>query len=439
MKSRTTRFVITLAGLFLALSGAAVEPRATNSASLGRSHFAAFGTNRVHYVTAGSGAYTVLFVHCWAGNSGFWREQVPVLADRALLILVDLPGHGLSDKSHTNYTADFFASAVVAVLRDVGVDRATLVGHSMGVPVICRVYAQAPDKVAALVAIDGQLRRPAITRDEFEQFVAPFSAPNYREHTTRFIGSLFPSPGTEALRDRVVADLLKTPQYVMSSAMAGMFGPDQPDWDVKKANVPVLVINATNPRWTAEYEDHVRSLSAQTEYRTIDGVGHWLMLEKPAEFNATLVEMLKKYDLISPVEFRSRPVGPNSGGRDRSQDTMENIAKKEFKTSWGSLMTVNLLRAPGTARYKYMITVSAYLPPKEDWRYRDFHVEVRDHEGHSIRIFEPGRPDDPLDTLSGLGWPCYLLDCFVDAPPSAVPESVEIWLRKEHYTARFSQ
>ena len=84
----------------------------------------------------------------------------------------------------------------------------------------------------------------------------------------------------------------------MLGSMEGMFGADRPDWDVKKANVPVLVINANNPMWTDEYKAYVRSLSPQTDYRTIDGVGHWLMLEKPAEFNAALTGLLRKFGLV---------------------------------------------------------------------------------------------------------------------------------------------
>ena len=78
-----------------------------------------------------------------------------------------------------------------------------------------------------------------------------------------------------------------------------MFGAGQPDWDVKHADVPVLVINARNPMWTASYEDYARSLSAQTDYRIIEGAGHFLMLEKPAEFNAALTDMLGKFGLIA--------------------------------------------------------------------------------------------------------------------------------------------
>ncbi|PYL00760.1 MAG: hypothetical protein DME19_04105 [Verrucomicrobia bacterium] len=263
--------------VFLLVAGCASSQHTANA---GESRFASFGTNKVHYLVEGKGSHAVVFVHCWAGNAGLWRDQVPALADKARLVLIDLPGHGQSDKPHTDYTMDFFAGAALAVMRDAQVDKATLVGHSMGAPIICRVYKQAPEKVAALLAVDGFLRRPKMSPEQAEQFVAPFRSPEYREHTTRFIGAMFPVPGTETLRDRVVSELLATPQYVMLGAMEGMFGAGQPDWDLKKVTVPVLAINAPNPMWTDEYKDYVRSLSPKTDYRTMDGVGHWLMLEK---------------------------------------------------------------------------------------------------------------------------------------------------------------
>ena len=299
--NKTFSFASTAAGLLFSLACASAQTPAkpTNSVPLGQSHFVFLGTNKIHYVTAGKGSHTIVLVHCWAGNSGFWREQVPALADKARLVLIDLPGHGESDKPHTQYTMDFFASAVLTVMRDAHVDKATLVGHSMGTPVMCRVYKQAPEKVAALVAIDGILRRPKMPAEQAEKLVAAFRAPEYRENTRKGMGALFPVPGTEALRVRVVSELLATPQYVMVSAMEGMFGADQPDWDVKKATVPVVVINAPNPMWTDEYKDYVRSLSPKTDYRLIDGVGHWLMLEKPAEFNTALIGMLRKFGLIA--------------------------------------------------------------------------------------------------------------------------------------------
>jgi len=282
------------AAALLLLAGCTHTPP-TNAAG---PHFATFGTNKIHYVVAGSGAHSIVFVHCWAGNLGFWREQVPALAGRARLIFVDLPGHGRSDKPRAAYTMDYFARAVLAVMRDARVDKATLVGHSMGAPVICRVFHQAPERVAALVSVDGLLRRPQMTPEQGAQFVDQFRNPDYRENTRKFMATMFPAPGTEAVRERVIAEMLETPQFVMLGAMEGMFGADQPDWDIRHAAVPVLAINAPNPMWTDAYREYVRSLSAQTDYRVIDGTGHWLMLEKPAEFNAVLTDLLHRHDLI---------------------------------------------------------------------------------------------------------------------------------------------
>jgi pimeloyl-ACP methyl ester carboxylesterase len=277
-----------------ACASRAAEPRID-----GKSHYANFGSNKVHYVTTGTGDKTLVFIHGWSGNGNLWNEQAPAVASKAKLIFIDLPGHGQSDKPHTNYTMDFLADGALAALRDGGVKKAALVGHSMGVAVICRMDAKAPELVTGLVAVDGWLRRPELTAEQIGQFTGPYRGPGYREHTTKFITSMFPNPGTEAVRDRVLSEVLKTPQHVMSSAMEQMFNSAEPNWDLKKVDVPVIAINAPNPRWTAEYETYVKGLSPKSEYRVIEGVGHCLTMEQPTKFNAVFIELLSKHNLIS--------------------------------------------------------------------------------------------------------------------------------------------
>lgn len=292
-----------LAGIAIALQficPASAQPlsHSANPIPGAKSHFARFGTNRVHYLLVGRGAETLVFIHGWSGNSGFWREQVPAFADKARLILIDLPGHGRSDKPQVDYTMDYLARGVLAVLRDARVRKATLIGHSMGVPVICRVHEQAPDKVAALVAVDGLLRRSQFKPEEVEKYLAPYREPDFRGHVTNFLYSMFPDASGHPLRDRVLAEVLATPPHVMSSAMNGMFATNQPAWDMRDVKVPVLVLNAPNPRWNADYEAYARALSPKTDYRVLEGTGHCLMLEKPAEFNAALLAMLQEFDLV---------------------------------------------------------------------------------------------------------------------------------------------
>lgn len=260
--------------------------------------FARMGTNRIHYLTAGQGSNTLIFIHGWACNAGFWREQIPAFADKARLVLIDLPGHGESDKPDVDYTMAYFAESVLTVMSDAKVEKAILVGHSMGAPIICQAYAKAPEKVAGLVAVDGFLRRPKVNAEQADTMAAPYRKPEYRDQLKQMVGFMFPNAGTEALRDRVSDEMAKTPQHVMASAMGEMFNLKRPAWDLAKVEVPIMSINAKTPMWTENYEKYVHSLSAKTDYRLIEGTGHFVMLEKPDEFNTTLIEMLRKFDLL---------------------------------------------------------------------------------------------------------------------------------------------
>jgi pimeloyl-ACP methyl ester carboxylesterase len=263
------------------------------------SHFVSLGANRIHYLTAGKGDRTIVFVHCWAGNLSFWREQIPALAGHARLIFVDLPGHGRSDKPQTAYTMDFFADAVLAVLEDAKVSKAIFIGHSMGACVISRIYDRSPEKVSALICIDGLLRRPSGQDEQMEAMLAPFGTPQYLDHAKQLIYTFFPTPGTEALRDSIMSEMLATPQHVMAGGMHAMFGPRQFDWVLKNVRVPVAVINAPGFWWNHGYENYIRSLTPQSEYLILDGVGHFPMLEKPAEFNAALSSVLQKFGSLA--------------------------------------------------------------------------------------------------------------------------------------------
>jgi non-heme chloroperoxidase len=269
------------------------------SVSDAQSYFTSVGTNSIHYAIIGKGKHTIVFVHGWCCNLGFWREQIPLLADSARLILIDLPGHGQSGKPEANYSIDYFAKAVLAVLTDAKVDKVIFIGHSMGAAVLCQVHYHAPEKFAALVSVDGLLCRLPNPPAETRALLGAFASPQYLDHARKFISDFFPVPGTEALRDRVTAEMIATPQPVMLGAMAAMLDPAQPDWILRKVDKPVMVINARSPWWANGYESYVRSLSPQVDYRVLDGVGHFLMLEKPAEFNAHLAEMLQKFDLLA--------------------------------------------------------------------------------------------------------------------------------------------
>src|ERR1051325_7022748 len=91
------------------------------------SRFAKLDDARVHYVNYGKGDEALVLIHGWTQNADAWRDNIPDLAKRNRVIVVELPGHGQSDKPQTNYSMEYFARAVDVVTRDAKVKRAVLV------------------------------------------------------------------------------------------------------------------------------------------------------------------------------------------------------------------------------------------------------------------------------------------------------------------------
>lgn len=259
--------------------GAAQQPRSRNALLDGA---------RVHYLDVGNDDDVLVMVHGWASDVSFFEQQVADLAGRVRLLVVDLPGHGASDEPNVDYSMNLFARAVEAVLDDAGVEHAFLVAHSNGVPVARQAWRQFPERIRGLVLIDGTLRQMEVT-DFQRQLVAQFKSPDYPQHAEQLVDSLS-SFAPEELRPHIREVMLATSQ----EALAGGFeaAMDPAIWGEDPIDVPTLVLQAQSPFWDASYEEYVRGLVPQLDYRVLEGVSHFLHMEVPDVFLAALSEFL---------------------------------------------------------------------------------------------------------------------------------------------------
>jgi pimeloyl-ACP methyl ester carboxylesterase len=249
---------------------------------------------KVHYTDYGKGENALLFVHGWSCDETFWASQASALGAKFHVITIDLPGHGQSDKPQIPYTVDLYVRAIDAVLRDANVKAATLIGHSNGAPVIRQFYRKFPEKTRALVIVEGSLR-PFGDRAMREKFVALLKAPNYEENTGKLIDSMTSPIKDAALRERIKAAMLRTPQHVGASEFESAL--EDALWKPDEIKVPVLMILAKQPAWTTEYEEWVRGIVPDLDYQMWEGVSHFLMMEEPAKFNQALSAFLEKKKL----------------------------------------------------------------------------------------------------------------------------------------------
>ena len=268
---------------------------ADDKTQTGEAKFATLDGAKVHYVNYGNGSDALVLIHGWTQNIDSWRDQIPELSKRSRVIAIDLPGHGKSDKPEIKYSMDLFARAVDAVLQDAKVNRAVLAGHSMGTPVARQFYRKYPDKTLALVIVDGALR-PFGNKEMMDQLIAGLRGPKYKETIDGMFGMMLGSGMPAETQQRIKSATASTPQHVLVSAMEGMADPAI--WGDDKINVPTLSILAKNPFYPPNIDELNRGVAPNIEQTMWEGVGHWLMMDKPKEFNAAVIAFLDKHKLL---------------------------------------------------------------------------------------------------------------------------------------------
>ena len=243
----------------------------------------------LHWTSSGSGPQTLVLVHGWTCDDSSWSAQVPALMGKYRVLTLDLPGHGKSGKIEASrFSMDLFARAVEAVRAEARAGRLVLVGHSMGVPVI-RQYARLyPQHVKALVIVDGVVvlgapppagAQPS-QRPEPERMKGP-DGPKNRETMIR---GMFTPATPKPLQDHVLKMMLAAPESTAYGAMVATFDPKV--WGNDVMTMPVLGLFADksalgNPEIT-------KKVLPNYEHHEVAGTGHFVMMEKPREFNALL-------------------------------------------------------------------------------------------------------------------------------------------------------
>jgi pimeloyl-ACP methyl ester carboxylesterase len=250
---------------------------------------------KIHSAVTGKGAKTVVLVHGWTCDSTSWSEQVPALEKNYRVVTLDLPGHGKSDSPKDGkYSMELFARAIESVRAEAKADRVVLVGHSMGTPVIVEYARLFPQHTAGLVFADGVtpgIVPPAAAGSAPGHPGDAMKGPDGRKNREAMINGLFTPQTSPAIQSKVRAMMLTPSDATAAGAMNATFNPDG-QFLVGTIDVPVLAIYAGHSR--LENPDYLHAHYTHVEITKIPDTGHFLMLEKPDEFNKLLLDFLAK-------------------------------------------------------------------------------------------------------------------------------------------------
>jgi pimeloyl-ACP methyl ester carboxylesterase len=245
---------------------------------------------KIAYSVYDRGEPTLVFVHGWCGNRSVWYKQVPYFAKKYRVVALDLGGHGASGRQRQVYTQEAFGEDVAAVVNAAGADKVILIGHSMSGTVILEANRLLKGKVCGLIAVD--------TLENFERVAAPEEIGKHIDPMKKdfvkgsgaFVREMFAADADPKLVKLVIANVSSvTPAIAISTLECYFNTPVIPL--LCDVHVPLWCLNAD--LWPSSPEINSKYLKSY-HLRVMPGVGHFLMVEAPDEFNRQLEDIINR-------------------------------------------------------------------------------------------------------------------------------------------------
>jgi pimeloyl-ACP methyl ester carboxylesterase len=228
----------------------------------------------------------VVFLHSLAGNTGQWAAQLEHVRKTRRAVAVDLRGHGHSEPpSDGQYRIEVQVSDMDAVVDALGLERFAVVGHSFGAGVALEYAAARPARISHLVVADPIGDGTQTPEAEIRPFLEALDSPAYTETIEGYWSSIAGSDG--GVLERLLADLRATPRETVIGGLNAVMAYD-PKPALARLRTPTLAI--VTPANDFPYSMH--KVGSGLPHRVIEGTGHWLQMERPAEFNRILDQFL---------------------------------------------------------------------------------------------------------------------------------------------------
>ena len=260
-----------------------------------------------HYMTAGTGPAVVL-IHGYAETSTMWKPLIPLLAQRFTVIAPDLPGIGDSSIPADGMDMKTAATRVHALVRSLGVQKAEVVGHDIGLMVAYAYAAQFPSEVTKLVVMDAFLPGVAGWEDVYNNpriWHFRFNGPTpellvkgrertYFEHYWNDFAADKTHSIPEADRKAYTAAYARPGRmragwaYFVSFQQAAK---DFAELSKTKLTMPVLALGGEKANGVL-LGNQMKLVSNDASVIVLKNTGHWMMEENPKETMDALVKFL---------------------------------------------------------------------------------------------------------------------------------------------------
>src|SRR5581483_11346965 len=239
---------------------------------------------RLFYVDEGSGDPPLVLVHGGAVDHTTWDEHIAHWAPKHRVVAMDLRGHGQSDGTD-KFTPDMFRDDLAAILEQLKLGPAVVVGASRGGGIANRVAVDYPELVKALVMVDyGAASQKsgaapwARTREQTEELLAGFGDEWRTNGARKLVDSWFPEPDVpESLKERLANLCRQTPvETVVAIRMMDVDEIDRDDY-LRALKQPLLVLQSSSPQSRhlgTQQGQYIHERVPHSKLKYFEGRGH---------------------------------------------------------------------------------------------------------------------------------------------------------------------
>ncbi|RBP02100.1 pimeloyl-ACP methyl ester carboxylesterase [Roseiarcus fermentans] len=230
---------------------------------------------RVHYAIYGQGS-PVVFLHGGLANTDYWGNQVPAVAAHHTVILMDSRGHGRSTRDARPYGYDLMADDVVALLDELKIPKADVVGWSDGAILGLDLALRHKDRVGKVFAFAANTQTSGV-KDGVE------TNPTFAAYIER--------AGHE------YSELSATPKdYDAFVAQISKMWADQPNWtdaELQTIDTPVWVVDGDHDEAIKrEHTEYIAATVPHAGLLILPNVSHFAFLQDPKLFNFAILHFL---------------------------------------------------------------------------------------------------------------------------------------------------
>jgi pimeloyl-ACP methyl ester carboxylesterase len=239
----------------------------------------------IHYEVTGQGEVALVLAHGWLGSARWWDGVREAFAPRYQVVALDLAGHGQSGRTRTDWTFSRYAEDIRAVAGQVQAGQMILVGHSMSGAYVLEAALTLP-RVHGLVVVDTlkNLAKPPMSREQIDGMLSLYKADFKKAVAEVLPAYLYAKTTPEPVRARLQREFLEAPPGFAAIALEPLYQKDLRELAARVA-VPVrAILSDVEPVDPANNRKYLKDY----DLVTMKGVGHYPMLEDPAEFHRAL-------------------------------------------------------------------------------------------------------------------------------------------------------